>query len=282
MQSVISQTLLLTRWVIVSDGSTDKTDEIVKDYTARYEWMELVRMPDHRDRQFASKVTCFNAGYDRVKHLEFEIIGNLDADISFERDYFEFLLEKFLRIPELGVAGTPFVENGYSSASDSFEGERHVAGGVQLFRRRCFEEIGGYVPNKAGGIDWIAVTTSRMMGWKTQSFREKCFFHHRTLGTGGRGQMSGLFSYGEKDYYLGNHPLWEVFRVCYRTFKNPYIIGGLATLLGYLLACIKRTERPVSRQLMRFHRKEEMEKLRLILKGAWKLRGIDKFNLKSK
>ena len=84
---------------------------------------------------------------------------------------------------------------------------------ARLFRRQCFEEIGGYVPNKAGGIDWIAVTTARMIGWKTRSFREKSFFHYRSLGTAERSQLASAFSYGEKDYYLGNHPLWEICRV---------------------------------------------------------------------
>lgn len=282
IKSVITQTILPQRWVIVSDGSTDRTDEIVKHYLSENPWIALLRMPERSDRQFAAKVACFNAGYEKVKDLEFEIIGNLDADVSFDKDYLEFLLDKFQKIPNLGVAGTPFIENGYSSVEDSFEGERHVAGGCQLFRRKCFEDIGGYVPNKAGGIDWIAVTTARMKGWKTQSFKEKYFYHHRTLGTGGRGPLKALFSYGEKDYYLGNHPIWEICRIAYRTFKKPYIFGGLAIMLGYLWACITRVERPVSRELRLFHRKEEMEKLRVIFRRILKLQRVDPFSLKSK
>ena len=281
IQSVIWQTLLPKRWVIVSDGSTDRTDEIVKRYLPNNSWMELVHMPEHRDRQFTAKVNCFNVGYEKVKGLQYEVIGNLDADISFEKDYLEFLIKKFSEIPELGVAGTPFIEGGYNSVTDSFEGERHVAGGCQLFRLKCFEEIGGYVPNKAGGIDWIAVTTARMKGWKTQSYKEKYFYHHRTLGTGGNGPIRAMFSYGKKDYYLGNHPLWELFRVGYRTFKKPYVVGGLSTMVGYLWACVTKMDRPVSRELMRFHRKEEMEKLKLILKRLLKARRIDQFNLRS-
>src|SRR5258705_128105 len=103
----------------------------------------------------------------------------------------------------------------------------------QLFRYACFREIGGYVPNRAGGIDWIAVTTARMKGWKTRSFQEKRFHHYRSLGTAERGQLAALFSYGEKDYYLGGSPVWQLFRVCYRRAKRPFIIGGLALLPGY-------------------------------------------------
>jgi hypothetical protein len=122
-------------------------------------------------------------------------------------------MSKFTEESTLGVAGTPFIESDYDSASHSFEGEHHVAGGCQLFRRECFEDIGGYVANPAGGVDWIAVTTARMRGWKTQSFPEKRFHHYRSLGTAERGNLAAAFSYGQKDFYLGNSPIWEAFRI---------------------------------------------------------------------
>ena len=267
IESVIHQTVLPARWVIVDDGSTDRTAEIVSRYLGQHPWIELVRRPQRRDRSFAGKVHAFNAGYERVKDLRHEVVGNLDADISFEPDHFEFLLRKFSEDPRLGVAGTVFREEGYSSESDSFEGQKHVAGQCQLFRRKCWEEIGGYIPHRAGGIDWMAVTTARMMGWKTESFREKSFFHYRHLGTAERSVLASSFSYGEKDYYLGGHPVWELFRVAYRATKRPYIVDGLALGLGYCWAFIRRTPRPVSRELMTFHRKEQMAKLKAILKS---------------
>jgi hypothetical protein len=225
-------------------------------------------------------VHAFNAGFDRVKNLEFEVIGNLDSDLSFDADYCEFLLSKFQQDTCLGVAGTIFREEGYSSATDSFEGQHHVAGGCQLFRRRCFEEIGGYIPNRTGGIDWIAVTTARMMGWKTRSFREKSFFHYRSLGTAERSLLASTFSYGEKDYFLGGHPLWEIFRVAYRATKKPYVVGGIALYSGYLSALLRRTKRPVSDELMRFHRKEQMQKLKAIFKSMLRFKRIDSFEVK--
>src|SRR6266576_3989968 len=196
--------------------------------------------PQRRHRSFDGKVHAFNAGLERVQSLEFDVIGNLDADLSFEPDYLEFLMRKFSEDPKLGVAGTPFLEDGYDSAADSFEGQNHVAGGCQLFRRGCFEDVGGYIPNPAGGIDWIAVTTARMKGWKTRSFREKRFHHYRTLGTAGRSSVAASFSYGEKDYYLGGSPLWQLFRVAYRMTKRP--ADGLALLSGYCWAAIRRIE----------------------------------------
>ncbi len=279
IESMIHQTFLPVKWMIVDDGSTDKTPEIISRYLPQHPWIEMVQMPQRRDRSFAAKVHSFNAGYERVKGLPYEVIGNLDADISFDKDFLAFLIERFVEDPALGVAGTIFKEEGYSSETDSFEGQKHVSGQCQLFRRRCFEEIGGYIPHRAGGIDWMAVTTARMMGWKTRSFREKWFFHYRSLGTAERSLLASLFSYGEKDYYLGGHPIWELFRVAYRTAKRPYIIGGLALGLGYCWALVRRTPRPVSRELMAFHRQEQMVKLKAILKSLARSRRVDNFNV---
>jgi hypothetical protein len=210
------------------------------------------------------------------------VIGNLDADISFDCDYFEFLLKQFSERPELGVAGTIFKEDGYSSGKDSFEGHKHVAGQCQLFRKECWEEIGGYIPHRAGGIDWMAVITARMKGWVTESFQEKWFFHYRRLGTAERGVLASLFSYGEKDYYLGWHPVWELFRVAYKVTKQPFILGGVALGLGYCWASLRRAPRPVSGELMAFHRKEQLAKLRAILTTLVRLKRVDNFNVTRK
>jgi glycosyltransferase involved in cell wall biosynthesis len=277
LESITSQSLLPERWVIVNDGSTDGTAEVVTGYAQRFPWIQLVNRSQRIKRDFAAKVYAFNTGWERVESVSFDVIGNLDADISFDPEYLEFLMQKFAEDPRLGVAGTPFLENGYDSARDSFEGENHVAGGCQLFRRRCFEEVGGYVPNPAGGIDWIAVTTARMKGWKTKSFLEKRFHHYRALGTAGRSRAAASFSYGEKDYYLGGSPLWQVFRVSYRATKQP--LDGMALLAGYCWAATRRMKRPVSRELMRFHRKEQANKLRAIFRSLLRFRKVENFSL---
>jgi hypothetical protein len=189
-------------------------------------------------------------------------------------------MQKFFDDPKLGVVGTPFTQNGgYDSARDSFEGENHVAGGCQLFRRRCFEEVGGYVANGAGGIDWVAVTTARMKGWRTRSFPEKRFHHYRALGTAERSVVGSLFVYGKKDYYLGGSPVWQLFRVLYRMGKRPIIIGGFALLSGYFWAALRRIKRPVSRELIRFHRREQMKKLRAIFRTILRFKKVDGFSL---
>lgn len=280
INSVISQTIKPNKWIIVSDASTDNTDNIVKKYLSNYDWIKLIRMPEKRDRQFAAKVECFNSGFKELKGISYDIIGNLDGDISFENDYLEFLLKKFEENQNLGVAGTPFIENEYDTTADSFEGEYHVAGGCQLFRKECFKQIGGYKKIRGGGIDWTAVTTARMMGWETRSFNEKYFFHHRALGTGESNQVYSLFSYGKKDWFLGNHPLWEVLRICYRMTKKPYLLGGFILGYGYFYGLFTSMERSASKDLIKFHRKEQMKKLSLIIGNIIKFKRINKFSLK--
>jgi glycosyltransferase involved in cell wall biosynthesis len=268
IRSVIAQTALPRRWIIVSDGSTDGTDEIVQRYAKEHDWIELLRMPERPDRQFAAKANAFNAGYARLAGVPFDIIGNLDADITFEPDYFSFLLSKFQLSPELGVAGTPFVEDherlDQHSYAHQFANSTHVSGGCQMFRQKCFAEIGGYIPVKVGAIDWIAVTTARMKGWQTRTFAEKVCFHHRKLGvgSGSHGKLRMRFHYGRKAYHVGGHPVWECLRGLFQMRQKPFVLGGLWFGAGYLWAALHRSERTVSPELMRFHRAEQMERLR--------------------
>lgn len=259
---MVTQTLLPAAWVVVSDGSTDRTDEIVGKYASEYPWIVYVRLPLHRDRQFAAKVGAFNEGYRRLSKVEYEVIGNLDADITFEPDYFEYLIHQFAEYPDLGVAGTPFVENGVQY-DYRFTNIEHVSGACQLFRRECYEDIGGYTAVKAGGIDWIAVTTARMKGWRTRTFTEKVCDHHRKMGAGTASTLGLMFRRGKKDYALGGHPLWQIFRSLYQMSRKPYVLGGFLLLLGFVWSAMLRSERPISIDLLRFNRREQMKKLRV-------------------
>jgi GT2 family glycosyltransferase len=267
IQSVITQTVLPEKWVIVSDGSTDRTDSIVRRYLDQHRWMELVRLPEHRDRHFAAKVSAFNAGYERLNGISYDIIGNLDGDISFEPGYIGYLLCQFASNPRLGIIGTPFVEEKNSTGYNyKFANIEHVSGACQMFRRPCFEEIGGYMPIKGGGIDWVAVTTARMRGWKTRTFTEKTCFHHRPMGTGGQSLLKARFKLGKEDYYLGGHPLWVLFRSIFQMKEKPYCIGGLLILSGYMWGLVTRVKRPLSDALIDFHRAEQMARLRKIFR----------------
>jgi biofilm PGA synthesis N-glycosyltransferase PgaC len=279
LDSVTAQTQLPEHWVILDDGSTDRTAEIVEDYVARFPWISLIRRTHRPNRHFGGKADAVNAGFKFLETAQFDIVGNLDADISFGPDHFEFLLSKFSEDALLGVAGTAYMEKNWDSTKDSFEGETSVHGACQLFRLECFREVGGYMASSAGGVDWIAVTTARMLGWKTRNFSERRFHHHRSMGTAERSALGAMFDYGMKDYFLGGSPIWQLFRVAYRLGKKPYVLGGLALLSGYGWAAMKRMKRPVSKELMRFHRREQMQKLKAIFTCIVRFHKIEKFHL---
>jgi poly-beta-1,6-N-acetyl-D-glucosamine synthase len=266
LKSVITQTVLPLTWVIVSDGSTDGMDDIVRKYTADNPWIELLRMPERRERHFAGKVHAFNAGYARAKQLNPDVVCNLDADVSIVPDHFQFLLGKFAEDLGLGVWGAPFRE-GTMQYNYRFSNIENVWGGCQLFRRECFEAIGGYVPVKGGCVDHIAVVSARMKGWRTRTFTDKVCIHNRVMGTAEQGALKARFKTGIKDYSVGNHPIWELSRVFYQMTVPPVVLGGLALAAGYLWSLLRRVEISVSHDLVSFTRHEQLQRLKRLATG---------------
>ena len=267
LSSVVAQTARPAKWVIVSDGSTDGTDEIVARYAAENPWIELVRMPERRERDFAGKVRAFNAGFAGVA----EVIGNLDADVSFGNGHFANLVAKLAQDPRLGVVGAPFRE-GSLQYDYRFSNIENVWGGCQLFRKQCFEDIGGYMPLPGGCIDHIAVTTARMKGWKTRTFTESVCIHHREMGTAQHGAIKARFRTGAKDYLVGNHPVWQLFRMFYQMTQRPFLVGGLALASGYFWSMIRNVKRPVPNELVAFIRREQIQRLGKCLDGKFLVR----------
>jgi len=263
IESMTAQTLPPLRWVIVSDGSTDGTDEIVSKYLTTYPWIELVRMPERNERHFAGKVNAFNAGYERVRVLNFDVVGNLDADVSFEPDHFEFLLARMAENDRLGLAGSPFREGNFQY-DYRIQSSENVWGGCQLFRRECYEAIGGYMPIKGGCIDHVAVLSARMHGWQTQTFTDRVCIHHRVMGTALHGKLKAKFKLGMKDQFVGNHPVWEIFRTFYQMKHRPYVLGGLALGLGYVYSMVRRKEGTLSPTFVEFVRREQMRRLKAL------------------
>jgi hypothetical protein len=226
-------------------------------------------MPERQERHFAGKVYAFNAGFEKVKSLEFDVVGNLDADVSFEPEHFEFLLGKMKETPKLGMAGAPFRE-GTFQYDYRFSNIENVWGGCQLFRRQCYEGIGGYMPLKGGCIDHVAVISARFHGWKTRTFPDKICMHHRTMGTAQHSELRAKFRLGVKDHSVGNHPLWEFVRAIYQMKHRPVVAGGIALWMGYAWALLRGAEVPLSKDLVTFVRREQMQRLKKAISGGSK------------
>ena len=269
LKSVINQTVLPMQWIIVSDGSTDSTDEIVSRYAANHEYIQLLRISHQERRDFSSKVNAFRAGVQQLKGLEYDFIGNLDADVSFEPNYFERVLEKFSENAKLGIGGGKVVELQKGEYKERL-GDRPwvVAGAVILFRRRCYEEVGGFIPLKAGGEDSAAQISARMKGWQVRPFDELKVLHHRPTGTGAGNMWGARFREGVRDYMLGHHFVYFTAKCLGRIWENPFLFGTLLRWFGYCFALLSGERKPVSPDFIRFHRREQINKLKSLLKSS--------------
>lgn len=265
IQSVVAQTVRPRRYVIVSDGSTDGTDKIVQRYADRYDFITFVRAGDEAGagKNFGSKVLAFNAGYRKLHGLEYDFIGNLDADVSFGPSYFETLMSRFDADPDLGLAGGDIHEmiggepRPRSAAKDS------ICGAVQLFRRACFEEIGGYRALPRGGIDAAAEIMARMKGWHVRVQEDLPVIAHRPVMTGNKGPLGTRFNKGVQNQYLGYHPLFHLAVSAKHILQPPYVTGGLWMLAGYITSALRRTPYAVPDDVVRYLRREQLARLHL-------------------
>ena len=269
IKSVLSQTVLPKKWVIVSDRSEDNTDLIVSKYAASHRIIEFVRRENGNESGFASKVQALRLGYDKLKDITYDFIGHLDGDIYLEGDYYEKILKKFRQNSQLGLAGGLVLENydgQFQPRAYTYDSSKSVAGGIQLFRRRCYEAIGGFVPIEAGGEDWYAEIMARMKGWSAETFSDLKVFHNKPSKTA-RGSLRDGFRQGVMDYSLGSHPVFEVIKCVGRVREKPYVVIGLLRLGGFAWCYLRKKKRVVPIKLIEYLRREQLEKLKSALSG---------------
>jgi glycosyltransferase involved in cell wall biosynthesis len=268
IRSVISQTVLPMKWVIVSDGSEDRTDEIIRDAAREVDFIQFVRHEAKESRLgFSSKVFALRAAALKLSGLEYEYIGILDADISLDAHYYENMISKMESNVLLGIAGG-FI---YEKRKDGFEcrafnTDRSVAGGIQFFRRKCYEQIGGLTPVEFGGEDWIAETTARMHGWRVEAFPDFRVYHHKSSG-GARGVWRERVREGKMDHAVGSHPLFEVIKCLRRTSKQRFSLGGFVRMASFLKSYCLRETKSVPPCVEATLRREQMQRLRSELIG---------------
>lgn len=264
LESVIAQTKKPKKWVIVSDRSTDRTDDIVRCYQKTNDFIELLPITGDSHRNFGSQVRAINRGYELLKGIEYRFIGNLDADISFGVGYFEGLLQKFQENPKLGLGGGFICEKKDGLfVPRSTNNIRSVPHAVQLFRRECFEKIGGYIQLKYGGPDWLAEIMVRMEELEVASFQDLEVHHHRPT-TSAEGYLHGAFRCGQMDHSMGSHPLFEIFKCVLRVKSRPFIIGTITRMCGFIYGYIQREPRLVPEDAVKYLRKEQISRVKKI------------------
>ncbi|HYR88200.1 MAG TPA: glycosyltransferase family 2 protein [Terriglobia bacterium] len=263
LQAVVDQKRLPRTWVIVSDGSTDRTDELVMHFARSHHFIQLVRLRQKGARAFSSQACASNEGYKRIKHAEFDFVGFLDADISFSPNYYEELLEKMEANPRLGIAGGVIVEDHGSGRFDVRYGDSadHVAGAIQCFRRECHDDIGGLIPLRWGGHDAVANAMARRKGWEVRAFSDLRAFHHRPTGTAGTTIRRARFREGMQDYFMGYHLLFEVGKCIRRAIEPPYLAGSVLRLSGYLWPGLTRQKPMVTEDFAQYLKKQQMRRL---------------------
>lgn len=267
IQSVLAQSLAPLKWVIVSDGSTDKTDAIVESYASKHSFISLVRVAREPGHSFVSKVLALHHAAPLFADLLYDFIGNIDADLQVEPDYFKSLLDEFQRDPKLGLASGFVYEFEYgefrSRRKNRVESVPHAA---QLVRRECYEAIGGYAVLKYGGEDWHAQTSVRLKGWRAEAFPALKIFHQRHTATSG-GVLRNSFRMGRMDYSFGSYPPFEFVKCVTRFFERPIVWGTVLRLCGFAWGYIK-DERAVSPEFMAFLREEQKHKMFSVLNDS--------------
>jgi biofilm PGA synthesis N-glycosyltransferase PgaC len=262
IQSVINQTILPLKWVIVSDQSTDRTDEIVQKYAKQYDFIEFLRLQRDGGRNFRYQVPAFNAGLQILKHLPYEYIGNVDADVTFTNKYFEMILERFEKDEQLGIAGGYIYEEVGGVFTPHFTNRRYlVANAALVFRRSCFERIGGYIELKYGAHDtWVNVMALKL-GWKVENIPEIIVYHHRATSSSLGRFYKSKWNDGLLDYVMGNHPIYQVGKCIMRFREKPYILASAVRMTAYVWSYLKREKREVSNEFVKFYRREQFKRL---------------------
>lgn len=252
LASVISQTIRPTRWVIVDDGSSDATPQLVSAAAAQHDWISYVRFDRSGERLPGQGViAAFNRGVQEVAGVACEFIVKLDCDLRLPPDYFERLIAQFRGDERLGIASGVYLEQREGRWLSIEMPAYHAAGASKFMRKRCFDEIGGFVLHQ--GWDTLDEIKAQMHGWKTCHFPELQFYHLKCEGTG-IGWLRTSMMHGEIFYLTGGNPLFFLVKVLLRMlFGQPPLLSGLFMGAGFIRPLLQQKRRLVSAAEARFY-----------------------------
>lgn len=266
IEAVSKQTVRPTKWIIVSDGSIDGTDEIVIAASMAAPFIQLVSRQAIDGRSFGSKALAFREGLGYVQNTQFNFIGNLDADVTFDAEYYERLIERMSENPALGVASGVCWDKTDSGFRRTTSSLNHAVGAVQFWRRECFDDVGGYRPVSVGGIDSLAELIARMKGWDTRSFPELPVYHHKPVDmTNGRTGFRIAYRAGLTEYHIGTCPLFAVIKAVRRWKERPVVLSVFVRLFAFGRLLMVGAKRDAPQELVAYLKKEHISLLKQVI-----------------
>ena len=259
IESVISQTVRPFEWIIVNDGSTDSTGDIIDKYAKVYSWIRCVHRSNRGFRKAGGGVIeAFYDGYEAQSKNNWEYIVKLDGDLSFEKNYFEQCFIKFEENHRLGITGGGI----YHKRGVYLELEKqplyHVRGATKIYKRACWEAIGGLL--KAPGWDVLDEIKANMLGWETRSFPELQLRHHRYTG-GAEGSWRDAIKNGLCDYICGYHPAYQFIKCIKNISRKPYFVCSIGLFYGFLSGYLKGVSQVDDKALIAYLRRQQLRKL---------------------
>lgn len=261
IRSMVAQSRRPHRWVIVNDGSTDRTAALIDAAAVAHDWIIVVHRADRGFRkQGGGVIETFYDGYQRIESEPWDFLLKFDADLSFEPDYFERCLAEFVQDSKLGIGGGMISRevNGRLVSESPGDPAFHVRGATKIYRRAVWESIGGLV--KAPGWDTIDELKANMLGWSTRTFRNIPLRHHRFTGDAD-GTWKNVVKFGLANYITGYHPLFMLSKCVKRLFQRPYVVGAVGLAWGYLQGYTQGIPQVDDRDLIRYVRRQQLNKL---------------------
>lgn len=259
--SIAAQIARPVCWMIVDDGSSDRTPDVIRQARAEHDWIATLARPTGQAHSFGSKASAIAAGYRAISGKPFQALAVIDADTLFEPDYCASLLQRMAADPRVGIAGSLYTDDaGRTRRTRGLPNHTDVPGSCQVFRRECFEQIGGYRELELGGIDTLASIEARGHGWRTVVYPDLRYQHLGPMGRGKSAIRRGVM-HGRRAYRLGGDPLWETARLLRHIVRKPYVVVGMAELFGYWMALIRRDQQYLPPDLVRFRRREQRRRV---------------------
>lgn len=267
LKSVTGQSVPPVEWIIVDDGSTDRTAGIAEKFAKEFTWIRVVR---RRDRGFRKSgggvVEAFDDGFSALHSREWQYVVKLDADLIFPTTYFERCFEYFAENPRLGIGGGEIYHNSDGILKREANPRFHVRGATKIYRRACWEAIGGLFAGP--GWDTIDEVKANMLGWQTYAFQDLRLVHQRITGAAD-GKFRDSIKNGLSCYASGYHPLFVLASCVYRIARRPYVLGSAALCYGFLKGYATDAPRLEDRNFVRYVRRQQLRRL-AGLDSIWK------------